>query len=141
MLSALLRLIIVAILSTILFSILAMALGYLSIDVLKWHGTRLVKSELATLETGVLMTAPIFLGLALLGILLAWRDARKLSAPRLSILASACPSILAILFTLEDIPRNWADWLDFLLPVVVVVIHYWAARSLGGREVASSHVV
>jgi hypothetical protein len=141
MLRALLRLITVAILSTILFSILAMALGYLSIDVLKWHGTKLMKSELATLETGVLMTAPIFFGLALLGMLLAWRDARKLSAPRLSVLASACPAILAILFTLEDIPRNWADWLGFLLPVVVVVIHYWATRSLGGREVASSHVV
>lgn len=141
MLRALLRLITVAILSTILFSILAMAFGYLSIDVLKWHGAKLVKSEVATLETGVLMTAPIFFGLALLGMLLAWRDARRLSASRLSILASACPVILAILFTLEDIPRNWADWLGFLLPVGVVVIHYWATRSLGDREVASSHVV
>ena len=80
MLRALLRIITVATLSTIFFSILAMALGYLSIDVLKWHGTKLVRSELATLETGVLMTAPIFFGLALLGMLLAWRDARKLSA-------------------------------------------------------------
>jgi|SRR5580658_5817653 hypothetical protein len=141
MLRALLRLITVAILSTILFSILAMAFGYVSIDVLKWHGTKLVKSEVATLETGVLMTAPIFFGLALLGMLLAWRDARRLSASRLSILVSACPVILAILFTLEDIPRNWADWLGFLLPVGVVVIHYWATRSLGDREVASSHVV
>jgi hypothetical protein len=141
MLRALLRLITVAILSTILFSIFAMALGYLSIDVLKWHGTKLVRSELATVETGVLMTAPIFFGLALLGMLLAWRDARKLSVRRLSILMSACPAILAILFTIEDIPRNWADWLGFLLPVVVVVIHYWATRLLSGREAASSHVV
>jgi hypothetical protein len=141
MLRALLRLITVAILSTVLFSILAMVLGYLSIDVLKWHGTKLVTSELATLETGILMTAPIFLGLALLGMLLAWRSARDLSASRLSILASACPVVLAILFTLEDIPRNWADWLGFLLPVGVVVVHYWATRLLGGRETADSHLV
>jgi hypothetical protein len=141
MLRALLRLTTVAILSTILFSILAVALGYLSIDVLKWHGTKFVKPELATLRTGVIMTAPIFFGLALLGMLLAWRDARNLSASRLAILASGCPVILAILFTLEDIPRNWADWLGFLLPVGVVVIHYWATRSLGVRDVAGAHVV
>jgi hypothetical protein len=141
MLRALLRLTTVAILSTILFSILAVVLGYLSIDVLKWHGTKFVKPELATLRTGVIMTAPIFFGLALLGMLLAWRDARNLSASRLAILASGCPVILAILFTLEDIPRNWADWLGFLLPVGVVVIHYWATRSLGVRDVAGAHVV
>jgi hypothetical protein len=141
MLRALLRLTTVAILSTILFSILAVALGYLSIDVLKWHGTKFVKPELATLRTGIVMTAPIFFGLALLGMLLAWRDARNLSASRLAILASGCPVILAILFTLEDIPRNWADWLGFLLPVGVVVIHYWATRSLGVRDVAGPHAV
>ena len=141
MLRALLRLMTVAILSATFFSVLSMALGYLAIDVLMWHGVKLMKVDLASLKAGILMTAPIFFGLALLGMLLAWRDARNLSASRLSILAAVCPVILAILFTLEDIPRDWASWLGLLLPVVVVVVHYWATRFLGSRELAGSHVV
>jgi hypothetical protein len=136
MIRTLLRLTMTAILSTMFFSLLSMAFGYLAIDVLGWHGTKLIKSELATLEVGILMTAPIFLGLALLGMLLAWRDARSLSALRLSLLASVCPVVLSLIFTLEDIPRDSASWLGFLLPVVVVVVYYWAIRLLARREVA-----
>ena len=141
MLRALFRLTAVAILSTAFFTLLSWTFGYLAIDVLKLHGTKLIKTELATLEVGMLMTAPIFFGLSLLGMLLAWRDARCLSWSRLSILASVCPVILALIFTLEDVPRDWASWLGFLLPVVVVVVYYWVIRLLGRGELAGPHVV
>jgi hypothetical protein len=141
MIRALFRLTMVAILSTVFFALLSWAFGYLAIDVLKLHGTKFIRTELATLEVAVLMTAPIFLGLTMLGMLLAWRDARSLSVSRLSIPASVCPVILALIFTLEDIPRDWATWLGFLLPVGVVVVYYWAIRLLRRSELVRPHVV
>jgi hypothetical protein len=134
MIRALIRLMAGAFLTAIFFSAASVALGYLSIDVLKWHAPYPAPTELAVLETGLVFTAPVIIGLSLLGMLLAWGDARRLSMRPIVILALSCSLILAILFTLEDIPRNQAPWLESLLPVAVVTICYWATRILGKRE-------
>jgi hypothetical protein len=136
MMRALFRLIAGALLTAILFSFGSFALGYLSVDVLKWHAPFPAPAELAVLETGLMFTAPVIFGLSLLGMLLAWGDARRLSMRPILILALCCSIILSILFTLEDIPRNQAPWLESLLPVAVVTVCYWATRILGQREQA-----
>jgi hypothetical protein len=134
MIRALFRLLAGSLLTAVLFSLASFALGYVSIDVLGWHAPFPIPAELAVLETGLVFTAPAIFGLSLLGMLLAWGDARRLIMRRILILALCCSVILAILFTLEDIPRNQAPWLESLLPVSVVTVCYWATRILGKRE-------
>jgi hypothetical protein len=134
MLRALLRLILGAIVITILFTIVTLALGHLSIDVLKLHAPLPARNEIVVLEVGLMSTAPIIGGLTLLGMLLAWSDARSLPMSRILILAVGCSVVLALLFTLEDIPRTQASWMGLMLPVVVVVVCYWATRLFGKRE-------
>jgi protein-S-isoprenylcysteine O-methyltransferase Ste14 len=118
----------------VLFTIITLALGYLSIDILKLHAPMSSRNEIAFLETGLMSTAPIIFGLTLLGMLLAWSDARRLPMTRILTLAAECSVILAVLFTLEDIPRTQASWIGLMLPVVVVVVCYWATRLFGKRE-------
>ena len=134
MLRALLRLILGALILAILFTVATLALGYLSIDILHLHAPMQARNEMAVLEDGLLPTAPIIFGLTLLGMLLAWRDARALPMSQILLLVTVCSAILALLFTLEDIPRNQASWLGLMLPVVVVVVCYWATRLLGKRR-------
>jgi hypothetical protein len=134
MIRELCRLMAGALLTAVLFSVVSFAFGYMSIDVLKWHAPFPIPAELAVLETGLVFTAPAIFGLSLLGMLLAWGDARRLPMRPILILALCCSVILAILFTLEDIPRNQAPWLESLLPVAVVTVCYWATRILGKRE-------
>ena len=134
MLRALLRLILGAFILAILFTVATLALGYLSIDILHLHAPMRARNEMAVLEAGLLPTAPIIFGLTLLGMLLAWRDARALPMSQILLLVAVCSAILALLFTLEDIPRNQASWLGLMLPVVVVVVCYWATRLLGKRR-------
>jgi uncharacterized BrkB/YihY/UPF0761 family membrane protein len=134
MLRALLRLTLGAFVMAILFTIATLALGYLSIDILNLHAPMPTWNEMAVLEAGLLSTAPIIFGLTLLGMLLAWSDARSLAVSRILLLVAGCSVILALLFTLEDIPRNQASWLGLMLPVVVVVVCYWATRLIGKYE-------
>ena len=134
MLRALLRLTLGAFVMAILFTIATLALGYLSIDILNLHAPMSKRNEMAVLEAGLLSTAPIIFGLTLLGMLLAWSDARSLAVSRILLLVAGCSVILALLFTLEDIPRNQASWLGLMLPVVVVVVCYWATRLIGKYE-------
>jgi hypothetical protein len=131
---ALLRLTLGAIVMALLFTMATLALGYLSIDILKLHAPMPAKNEFAVLVAGLVTTAPIIFGLTLLGMLLAWSDARSLSMSRILLLAAGTSAMLAVLFTLEDIPRAQASWLGLMLPVVVVVVCYWATRLLGKRE-------
>ena len=133
-LRALLRLALGAFVMAILFTIATLALGFFSIDVLNLHAPMPTPEEIAVLEAGLISTAPMIWGLSLLGMLLAWSDARSLPWSRILLLAAACSVPLALLFTLEDIPRNHASWLGLMLPVVVVVVCYWATRLLGNRE-------
>jgi uncharacterized membrane protein len=139
MLRSLLRLIPSAVLTAILFAVFTLALGYLSIDVMKLHAPLPAENEIAVLATGLLSTTPLIFALALLGMLFAWSDARRLSIRRLLILAAACSIILSVIFTLEDIPRHQAVWIGLMLPVVVVAVCYWGTRLLGrqGVEVKS----
>ncbi len=139
MLRALLRLTLGAIVMAILFTIVTLAFGYLSIDVFKLHAPMPTRNEIAVLEVGLMSTAPMIFGLALLGMSLAWSDARSLPMSRLLILASECSVILAVLFTFEDIPRTQAPWVGLMLPVVVVVVCYWATRIFGKREKRRQH--
>ena len=134
MLRTLLRLSLGAIVMTILFTIITLVLGHVSIDILKLHAPMPARNEIVVLETGLMSTAPIIFGLTLLGMLLAWSDARSLPMSRILLLVAGCSVILALLFTLEDIPRNQASWLELMLPVVVVVVSYWAARLFGRHE-------
>jgi hypothetical protein len=134
MLRTLLRVTLGAIVMAILFTIITLGLGYLSIDILKLHSPMPARKEIAVLETGLMSTAPIIFGLTLLGMVLAWSDARSLPMSRILILAAGCSVILAVLFTLEDIPRTQASWIGLMLPVVVVVVCYWATRLFGKRE-------
>jgi hypothetical protein len=134
MLRALLRLTFGAFVMAILFTVATLALGHLSIDILNLHAPMPARNEIAVLETGLLSTAPIIFGLTLLGMLLAWDDARSLPTSRILLLAAGCSVILALIFTLEDIPRNQASWLGLMLPVVVVVVCYWATRLFGRHE-------
>ena len=134
MLRTLLRLSLGAIVMTILFTIITLVLGHVSIDILKLHAPMPARNEIVVLETGLMSTAPIIFGLALLGMLLAWSDARSLPLSRILILEAECSVILAVLFTLEDIPRTQAPWIGLMLPVVVVVVCYWATRLFGKRE-------
>ena len=53
---------------------------------------------------------------------------------RILMFAVGCSVVLALLFTLEDIPRTQASWVGLMLPVVVVVVCYWATRLFGKRE-------
>jgi hypothetical protein len=134
MLRTLLRLILGAIVMAVLFTIITLLLGYLSIDILKLHAPMSARNEIAVLESGLMSTAPIIFGLTLLGMVLDWSDARSMSMSRILILAAECAVILAVIFTLEDIPRTQASWIGLMLPVVVVVVCYWATRILGKRE-------
>jgi hypothetical protein len=134
MLRTLLRLTLGAIVMAILFTTITLVLGYLSIDILKLHAPMPARNEVAVLETGLMSTAPIIFGLTLLGMLLAWSDARSLPMSRILTLAAECSVILAVLFTLDDIPRTQAAWISPMLPVVVVVVCYWATRLFGKRE-------
>ena len=134
MLRALLRLTLGAFVMMILFTAVTLVLGHLSIDILNLHAPMPARNEIAVLEAGLLSTAPIIFGLTLLGMLLAWSDARSLPTSRILLLVAGCSVILALLFTLEDIPRNQASWLGLMLPVVVVVVCYWATRLFGKRE-------
>ena len=134
MFRALLRLTLGAFVMAILFTVATLALGHLSIDILNLHAPMPAQNEIAVLEAGLLSTAPLIFGLTLLGMLLAWSDARSLPMSRILLLVAGCSVILALLFTLEDIPRNQASWLELMLPVVVVVVSYWAARLFGRHE-------
>ena len=134
MLRALLRLTLGAFVITILFTAATLALGHLSIDILNMHAPLPARNEIVVLEAGLLSTAPMICSLSLLGMLLAWSDARSLPMSRILLLAAGCSVILALLFTLEDIPRNHASWLGLMLPVVVVVVCYWATRLFGKHK-------
>lgn len=133
MIRALLRLIAGAVLSALLFTVLSLALGYVAITVFKWHAPLSERAELAGLQAGATLTFPFIAGLVLLGMLFAWSDARRFSMRLTLVLACACGLILAVLFTLEDIPRSNALWLADLLPVVAVAVSYWCTRLLGRR--------
>ncbi len=134
MLRALLRLTLGAFALATLFTVATLALGFLSIDLLNLHAPVPAREEIAVLEAGLISTAPMIWGLSLLGMLLAWSDARGLPLSRILLLAAGCSVILALLFTLEDIPRKAASGLGLMLPVAVVVVCYWATRLLGKHE-------
>jgi hypothetical protein len=124
-------------LTTALFVVFDLLLGVLVTTVLEWHTPLPGRSELAVLAISVGYTAPLIFGLTLLGLAMAWSDVFAL--PLWSVLVQSALSglLLAVLFTLEELPRQSAMWLVLVLPLAVVAAAFGSTRMLAARARAT----
>jgi hypothetical protein len=128
-----LKLVCTAGLTTLVFIVCELLLGYLVSSVLELHVPLPGRSELTVLAIGLMYTAPLIFGLTLLGLAMAWSDA--LAMPARSVLAQALLGglLFAVLFTLEELPRQGALWLVLILPIAVIAAAFASTRLLAAR--------
>jgi CHASE2 domain-containing sensor protein len=95
--------------------------------------------EWVVLETALGYTVPVVAGVTLLGMILSWSAARTLRGARLWVAASICGTANSLLYTVEDLPRGWGDWIALVLPVatvmVAILVTRWSAAGRGDEGI------
>jgi len=124
-------------LTTAIFVIFDLGLGGLVTNVLGWHVPLPGRSELAVLAISVGYTAPLIFGLTLLGLTMAWSDVFALPLRSVLVQSALSGLLLAVLFTLEELPRQSAMWLVLVLPIAVVAAAFGSTRMLAARARAA----
>jgi hypothetical protein len=132
-----LKLVCTAGLTTAAFVIFDLMLGGLVSNVLGWHVPLPGRSELAVLAISVGYTAPLIFGLTLLGLAMAWSDVFALPLRSVLVQSALSGLLLAVLFTLEELPRQSAMWLVLVLPIAVVAAAFGSTRVLAARARAA----
>jgi hypothetical protein len=95
------------------------------------------RSELAVLAISVGYTAPLIFGLTLLGLAMAWSDVFALPLRSVLVQSALSGLLLAVIFTLEELPRQSAMWLVLVLPIAVVGAAFGSTRMLAARARAA----
>ena len=124
-------------LTTATFVVFDLMLGGLVTNVLGWHVPLPGRSELAVLAISVGYTAPLIFGLTLLGLTMAWSDVFALPLRSVLVQSALSGLLLAVLFTLEELPRQSAMWLVLVLPIAVVGAAFASTRVLAARARAT----
>ena len=118
----------------VVFCAFALLFGYLAIGVWNLHAPLPKASELAVHFAAVTtFMFPGVVGLSLVGLLMAWSSAISVG-PRLLFFHSLGSGLaLAVLVTLEELPRSSFEWLAYLMPVAPILsafvpVRAWASR-------------
>jgi hypothetical protein len=120
MLRAVFRLGGMAALAALVFLLADLCIGYVVIKVLHLHRPYPDGAELVVLTNALKTTVPLVFGLTLLGLLFVWSTAQQVLTRVMLRNSVLCGVANAVVFTLEDIPRQWGSWLALLLPAVIV---------------------
>ncbi len=134
MLRAALRLLAFALLTSVAYGICSALLGYLTIEVLDLHAPSPKSNEVAMHTVALGYFIPGVFLLSALGLYMAWGAATSVSSKTLAALAVTSGLTVAILESLEELPRAHALWLGFLLPVAVVVVTFVPLKILAARQ-------
>jgi len=132
-----LKLVCTAALTTAIFVVFDLLLGGLVANVLGWHAPLPGRSELAVLAISLAYTAPLIFGLTLLGLAMAWSDVFVLPLRSVLVQSALSGLLLAVVFTLEELPRQSAMWLVLALPIAVVATAFGSTRMLAARARAA----
>ena len=132
-----LKLVCTAALTTAIFVVFDLLLGGLVANVLGWHAPLPSRSELAVLAISLAYTAPLIFGLTLLGLAMAWSDVFVLPLRSVLVQSALSGLLLAVVFTLEELPRQSAMWLVLALPIAVVATAFGSTRMLAARARAA----
>jgi hypothetical protein len=120
-----LRLFFAAFASTVAFLVLEVLLGYFSINYEFASKPIVARSEFNELLLGLTIAVPMMFALSILGMAMAWSAFKKFTYWSLLLHGCMVGALVAIAATIEQIPREFGEWLAYLLPVVVVVANYW----------------
>jgi hypothetical protein len=120
-----LRLFFAGLVSTVVFLVLEVALGYATINYEFASDPIAARSEFNELLLGLTVAVPMMFALSMLGMAMAWSAFRRFTYGPLLLHGCISGSLVAIAATIEQIPRNFGEWLSYLLPVLVVVANYW----------------
>jgi hypothetical protein len=132
------RLLFAGLVTTVAFLLLEVPLGYLTIQYqFRWQ-PGVARSEFNSLLVGLTVATPLVFALSILGMTLAWSAFKRFSYRSLFVNGCIAGSEVAVGATLEQIPRDSAEWLAYLLPVLVVVVNYWLILWRAPRQTASS---
>ena len=99
-------------------------LGYVAIRVLHLHAPSPPRNEWAIHVAALAYLIPGVFLLTALGSYMAWGATTSASSRALAMVAVGAGFVVALVETLEDIPRSHAPWLAFLLPVFVVIVTF-----------------
>ena len=134
MLRTTLRIITFSLATSLVFCVASVVLGYLAIVELDLYAPNPIRSEWASHMAVLGFEAVTVFVLSAIALGMAW-DATK-STPRRPLVGLACASGvgIAILQIVEDIPRKFAPWLAFLLPVIVVITIFATLKRMAVRR-------
>jgi hypothetical protein len=119
------RLLFAGLVSTIAFLALEVPLGYATINFEFASNPIAARSEFNELLLGLIVAVPMMFALSMLGMSLAWSTFRRFTYWSLLLHGCIVGALVAVAATIEQIPRNFGEWLAYLLPVFVVVANYW----------------
>lgn len=126
MLLILCKIVALSILSASVFAVCQVGLGYLFIHQFGFHDPRPRYAEFGSILDSLWTEIPAYIGLYLLGLLMAWRDFISLGVG----LAVGQTVVVGLLFacfiTWYHIPRDESYWVVWLMPVALNVVVYFS---------------
>ena len=129
------RLVGFAVCTGVIFCAFALLFGYLAIGVWNLHAPLPKASELAIHYAAVTrFMFPGVIGLSLVGLLMGWSSAISVGTRLLLVQSLGSGLALAILVTLEGLPRSSFEWLSFLMPVAPILLAFVPVRAWASRR-------
>jgi hypothetical protein len=138
MLRTTLRIIGFALLTSVVFGTASALLGYAAIYALNLYAPYPKSSEWVTHTVALGYLIPGIFLLSAIALFMAWGSTKSTPSRSLFALAFASGLAVALLEIIEDIPRSFAPWLAFLLPVAVVLLIFAPLKIMAARRSDSS---
>jgi hypothetical protein len=130
------RLLVAGFVSTLVFLALEVPLGYATIHFQFGSRPAVARSEFNGLVLALTVAVPLVFILSMLGMALAWSTFKRLTYRSLLWRGCVSGAVVAVAATIEQIPRDFGEWLAFLLPVLVVVANYWLVLFRSPRQLS-----